>query len=127
MGIKKMHDCLECGAMHSMRTRMDKNIYSFTKPYQPHGSFMQHVYFIQNINTKHVKIGTAKHIGRRLYYLQSASADELILIHHIEHGGRGLEFSLHKHFKQYRIRGEWFTADVLDHLDDISQFILPTE
>lgn len=68
------------------------------------------IYFIQNKNTGHVKIGVAKSPKEHLNGLQEAHHEELSIIRVLD-GGRSAEKWFHNYFKAFFVRGEWFTFD----------------
>jgi hypothetical protein len=66
------------------------------------------VYFIQSGGEGGpIKIGHAINVERRLASLQTASPQELTLLHAVD-GGEKLENDLHIMFYEHWIRGEWF-------------------
>jgi DNA-binding XRE family transcriptional regulator len=65
------------------------------------------IYFIENSETKHIKIGFSSDIRRRLVDLQISSPHELKVLTICE-GDDKYEKELHKRFYEYRYRGEWF-------------------
>lgn len=65
------------------------------------------IYLIQNKNTLNVKIGYSLNPCERLRVLQTATDCELSLLVSIN-GTLNKEKMLHKKFKQYAIRNEWF-------------------
>jgi hypothetical protein len=67
------------------------------------------VYFITNVKAGAVKIGVGADPQKRLTALQIGCPDRLALLGSIP-GGREREKSLHKAFRQFRLRGEWFRA-----------------
>lgn len=73
---------------------------------------MTYVYFISNANQSVVKIGVANKPMKRLKTFQTGNHEELILLRVIKLPSRDsafkLESALHKKFKKYHIRGEWF-------------------
>lgn len=71
------------------------------------GQGMSYVYFIQNTNTKWIKIGWAINPMQRLKTLQTGSSDILNLIGYFP-GRRQDEVRLHHRFMRYRQQGEWF-------------------
>ena len=76
------------------------------------------VYFIQARNSKGpIKIGVAKDVERRLDSLQTANYQKLKIITVIlcksEANAYEMEKKLHHRFREYRIRGEWFSAKIL--------------
>uniref|UniRef100_A0A6M3IZN0 Bacteriophage T5 Orf172 DNA-binding domain-containing protein n=1 Tax=viral metagenome TaxID=1070528 RepID=A0A6M3IZN0_9ZZZZ len=72
------------------------------------------IYFIRESSGEHVKIGyTHKNVVSRLSDLQVGNPRDLI-IEAVHPGGRKIERLLHKAFKPYAIRGEWFVyADII--------------
>ncbi len=68
------------------------------------------IYFVQNKARNAVKIGFSENLEARLKVLQTVSLDPLELIGTIE-GDRDAEKELHKKFKDFKIRGEWFLMD----------------
>ena len=67
-----------------------------------------YVYFVQN-EDGYIKIGFTRHIKSRLVRMQIDNCMKLKLIGKVK-GGQELESKLHRKFKQYRKRGEWFGA-----------------
>lgn len=58
------------------------------------------------------KIGISNSLEKRLEALQTAHYEELEVLIVLEtENPRELEKSLHKRFRNYRIRGEWFAAN----------------
>lgn len=68
------------------------------------------VYFIRNTRSGAVKIGSATDPRKRLVGLQTGCPDTLELVGAIP-GGRVQEKAMHRMFKQFRLRGEWFRAE----------------
>lgn len=66
-----------------------------------------HVYFIQGVESRLVKIGWAVDPARRLKTLRTGSAEPLRLLATMP-GTRFTERDLHKTFSAHRVRGEWF-------------------
>lgn len=66
------------------------------------------IYFIQNKETKHIKIGYSKDVRKRLSEIQTTSPHELTILTTCE-GGIEMEKELHHKFSNSYIRGEWFT------------------
>lgn len=67
-----------------------------------------YVYAIHAVGTESVKIGTANRPEIRLRELQVGSPHELRIIAQVS-GGMLFERMLHKHLKNARIRGEWYS------------------
>jgi hypothetical protein len=65
------------------------------------------IYFIENTETKHIKIGFSTDVRRRLIDLQISSPHELKILTICE-GDDKLEKELHKRFGEHHFRGEWF-------------------
>lgn len=58
------------------------------------------------------KIGIARDLGKRLDNLQTAHHEQLEAFLAVEMDNpRELEKALHRQFRDYRIRGEWFAAN----------------
>jgi hypothetical protein len=68
------------------------------------------IYFARAGETGTVKIGRAKDIARRLRSLQCGHSAPLVLIRQMD-GDSKEEAWLHSHFRQQRVRGEWFKFD----------------
>ena len=73
------------------------------------------VYFVQAGEDGPVKIGFAKDARSRLSKMQSDNHETLRLVACYE-GTTKDERGLHQIFSCHRVRGEWFSADVLQHL-----------
>lgn len=58
-----------------------------------------------------VKIGVSKNVPERLKQLQTSRSMELRVIH-VFNGN--LEKELHKQFADYRLKGEWFSAEPVE-------------
>jgi hypothetical protein len=65
------------------------------------------VYFIENAETKRIKIGHSAKPEARLSDLGVGNDCPLVLLGAIE-GGPALEKALHARFRAQRVRGEWF-------------------
>ena len=91
------------------------------------------IYFIQAGDPNGaVKIGysrTKDGVSRRLYALQTASFAPLKLLR-VMNGSQRHERSLHRHFRELHIRGEWFKFDPImitinhDVLSDIAPVVV---
>lgn len=70
------------------------------------------VYFVQEADQPYVKIGisTANDINLRIGQLNVGNPRPLVL-RRLVRGDRLTEAMLHRHFLDYRVRGEWFLAD----------------
>lgn len=78
----------------------------------------QKVYFIENAETRRIKIGTAANPEKRLADLQVGNDCELRLIGFVA-GGLATESELHRRFAGLRVRGEWFSPSVRVDVDKI--------
>jgi len=87
-----------------------------------HSPGKSHVYFIYASEVDRIKIGYTNGVSveRRLADLSCASPCSLELYCLFSNVRQGLESAIHKRFKKYRIRGEWFDFD-----DSIKEFLLP--
>lgn len=82
-------------------------------PYQQ--KFGKHLYIIQNISTKDIKIGRSNDPLFRLEQLQTANSNKLRLL--ISLTNQGLrEKTLHKLLQKYNKNGEWFSEYALPEL-----------
>ena len=73
------------------------------------------VYYIQEEGTKRVKIGWAWDVKDRLQTLQCGNSKDLLILKTIKTKKPWeLEKQLHDRFSQFRIRGEWFSSDVIN-------------
>ncbi len=85
---------------------------------------MTYVYFISTKRKNVVKIGIANNPNKRLKTFQTANHEELIILRVIKVENRALAFkletALHKKFKRYHIRGEWFklTPTIIDFIEN---------
>ena len=64
------------------------------------------VYFI--VRGDEVKVGTTRNLTKRFAELQTGSPDNYLLFGTMP-GNKVIERMLHKKWKPYHIRGEWFT------------------
>ena len=87
-----------------------------------------YVYFIKedDIFRRHVKIGVAKDVGKRLQCLKTSSPIPLFVARSIRCDSRAealiIEHNLHEYFKNYRTKSnnEWFNDRVLDKVEPMS-------
>ena len=77
-----------------------------------------HLYVIQAVNGGPVKIGMSRNPDNRVEELQPGSPFPLQVIRVYPHQGR-YERSVHKALSQWRLHGEWFEEDVVEHIEDI--------
>ena len=74
------------------------------------------VYFIQNVETRRIKVGfTTSSVNLRVAQLQTGSDSELRLLGVVTaDASRGTtESQLHLAFAEWQYRGEWFTPEIL--------------
>lgn len=77
------------------------------------------VYFIQDTATAAVKVGFClKKPEKRLAALQTGNSNPLRLVGHVP-GSDTHESHLHRRFSRFRIQGEWFSCEILAHIDAI--------
>lgn len=90
------------------------------------------VYFIQNTDTKNVKIGSTCDLNKRLSQLQIGNESKLELIGKLDYkyfydpydcDGKSEEASKHHCFRHLHIRGEWYKYK--DELKEFIEDILP--
>ena len=82
------------------------------------GACSGYIYFIRSGETGPVKIGWVKSsVESRLLALQCGNPEELIICKVLENKSIADEYELHRRFSKFRIRGEWFSAEVLDSKD----------
>jgi len=68
------------------------------------------IYFIQDTGSNAIKIGHSGEPLKRLAQCQTGSPHKLIMIGVID-GGPKEERQLHRRFKKFHLRGEWFRGD----------------
>jgi hypothetical protein len=72
------------------------------------------VYFIQETQTKNIKIGWCWNLPRRIQTLQVANSQNLTVVwKELTQFPYKKEQRLHLQHKDHHIRGEWYSADVL--------------
>ena len=76
------------------------------------------IYFIQNDDTKHIKIGSAGDVEKRRQSLQTGSSGHLTILSMIPEIEEGMESRLHAQFQRDRLQGEWFnpSTDLLNYI-----------
>ena len=72
------------------------------------------IYFIQ-AGGGAVKIGFAKDVQKRFVALQTGNHETLKLLKEIA-GEKELEQEIHTLVKNYHVRGEWYTPDVMEDI-----------
>lgn len=73
------------------------------------------VYFLRaKDNSQLIKIGKAKNVERRVAELQTGCHVPLVLMGslplHSEKHAEHIEERIHRHFRRYRVRGEWYRS-----------------
>lgn len=85
------------------------------------------VYFIQTGQYGNIKIGYTKYLAQRIKTLQTGCAENLQLLGFIN-GDKGKERALHKQFREYHIKGEWFklNSELIEYINlhsEMQQYI----
>jgi hypothetical protein len=70
------------------------------------------IYFIQDVETKEVKIGLSANPKARLRQIQTGHPHQLVLVRVVQGGMIGDERHLHRMLRHLHIRGEWFRGDM---------------
>lgn len=86
-----------------------------SEPSPPAPRRPMHLYVIQ-ASTGEIKIGKAADPLKRLATLQTGSPVPLKLVRVVDGAGR-IEGALHRRLRNFRLHGEWFTADALIAFD----------
>ena len=86
--------------------------------------FISMIYFIQNTETKHIKIGYSNNVRKRLSEIQTTSPYELAILTICE-GGIEVEKELHDKFNKSYIRGEWFSPseELITHINNFPPYL----
>lgn len=69
------------------------------------------IYFAQDTHTQVIKIGKSADPFWRVGSLQTASPYTIALLGCVQ-GGHDIERKLHRRFRKYRLRREWFSRDI---------------
>jgi hypothetical protein len=83
---------------------------------------MSSVYFLRAGDDGPVKIGFARDLNLRITDIQIGCPEPVALLRVIDDGGKAAERWLHSHFKEQRLRGEWFSFS-----DDMLTIEVPNE
>ena len=91
----------------------------------------QFVYIIENVDNGAIKIGVGNNPEKRLNQLQTGSVSELALVYtsYICSNAFEIENKVHKYFKDFHIRGEWYNVskdNVINFLEK-QKFVLKSE
>lgn len=86
---------------------------------------MGHIYFVQVISSGNIKIGYSKNIKSRLSTIQISIPEKVKLLGFIS-GDMSKEKELHRLFKYYHVRGEWFQCNpcIIDYVNTYNELIL---
>ena len=95
-------------------------------PHLINKSDLPHVYFMQNVENKQIKIGVSIHPEIRRKQIITEVKNYIKILHIIPSAGYDQEQFLHEKFREFRIRGEWFKPDsvLLDYIERISKNIM---
>ena len=72
----------------------------------------KYLYLISDLDKKNIKIGVTENVKQRLRNLQVSNPSILTVLFNIKDMAY-LEYEIHKKFKSYQIKGEWFKYDEL--------------
>ena|SRR5690554_3207031 len=86
------------------------------KPAELERARTTNVYVIQSVIGGPVKIGRANDVGQRLAQHQCGSPFELRVLKVFRGVHLSMERDLHEQYRDFRLHGEWFSAEVLDFL-----------
>ena len=91
----------------------------------------QYIYVIKNPENDRVKIGVSNNVEKRLKTLETGAGTKLDLVYQsiICSNAFDIENTVHKHFQEYRVFGEWFEIDVnkvINYLEK-QEYILKSE
>lgn len=75
---------------------------------------MTNIYFISDGES--IKIGRSKDIESRRVGLQTANSEKLEVLYIIEGMEESFETHIHGICEKYRISGEWFKKEAIEHL-----------
>lgn len=83
----------------------------------------QYVYIIRDNHKEHIKIGIATDPHKRLAQLQTGNSTplELEYVSYVCSNASEIEASLHKHFKDKHVFGEWFDANSSEVIEFLSK------
>lgn len=70
------------------------------------------VYFIHDLQAKLIKIGYTTNWEGRRYAIRTEAKKAGVLLGFLN-GGKELEAVMHQRFAAYRVRGEWFSDEIL--------------
>jgi hypothetical protein len=82
---------------------------------------MGFVYFVQSGDDGLIKIGYTSDIRKRISSIKTCTPTPIKLLGYIE-GDYLTERELHKKFKKYNSRGEWFTCtkEIIDYINEVN-------
>lgn len=91
----------------------------------------QFVYVIKNPENDRVKIGVSNNVEKRLHVLETGAGTKLNLVYKsiVCSNAFDVESTVHKHFEEYRVFGEWFQVDVNKVINFLEQqqYVLKSE
>lgn len=76
---------------------------------------INNIYFIED-KIGNIKIGVSKNPNKRKEELQIGNSSALKIVYIIENIAFSFEKHIHNICEKYRISGEWFKKEVIDHL-----------
>lgn len=81
------------------------------------------VYIVQGSNGGPIKIGMSANLSGRIGMLQEGNPYELVVLAVSYGGGYDFETELHRKYRPWRIRGEWFSEEILPNaVEDVVNY-----
>lgn len=86
------------------------------------------IYFVQGVVSGHIKIGFSTNVMSRMSSLATGSAEQLRLLGAIP-GSHSDEQALHRTFRHFRLKGEWFESapDLIGYIIGVLATNAPVE
>ena len=78
------------------------------------------IYFIQSGGNGAIKIGEAVNVEERLKQLQVGNPEQLFILKILKHKPKTFETKLHKHFKNFHIKGEWYSNEIKELINEFN-------
>lgn len=72
------------------------------------------VYIVSN--GQNIKIGKTKDLKTRMKTLQTGNSEKLRVLYLLENVPSHMEKTMHDICRKYRLEGEWFRTEAIDHL-----------
>lgn len=118
-GYEVVHDELQSyiDATKDVRTlhKKDRGLCSFA-------STDNFIYIIQELTTKHIKIGVSHNPSTRIKQMQTGNSNKLHLLDSIPvDDAYKVERKLHHELRQYKVRGEWFLPEAIPLVYGVSK------